>query len=505
MDNVQVTPEEKTSAPKISKKTILIIAIAAVVVIAAVIDGILIFSGESKQDRYNVAIEALEEGQIDDAVDIYKEIGEYKDLLAQITTAAVETAEEHLDDGNYASFVRLVGYVKDYDSILGEISEVLNDETAKLMKKDKYYEALELFVRLKKYPALQTAVETQYAKEFSKQLENDNLDLYYYMTYEEADMAAVKDAIYSEAKKRIDKEEFEEAGDLLSLILDYKDAAQIKEDLFLSIYLQELKEYLENGNYYWAEVLINDYDGDKQPLIDEYLKYCADSTLLEDMAKALKDRLALEKENPYAYTDLVKIEMDVLDKYYNKPFYDDELEDLFWDYYYALDDQEYYANYFTNYNYYESYERAYYWAICDAERFETLEALYDKYGFAKNDQELLNIFVGTAEAVRNYAQAGYDLGNDIDWQIYWGSVNQGEDGLIYIRYINETEYTFNLTVYHYDETGLVVEEDIFVFEEIAPSQEIMIPVGVVTNDYWGSNWWELGWDISEISGGNLAG
>ena len=190
----------------------------------------------------------------------------------------------------------------------------------------------------------------------------------------------------------------------------------------------------------------------------------------------------------------LQIELEYLEKYRNMPFYDEALYALAWQYLYALDNQEQVVEYYFE-EYYDYYQFWYAWYLADADRYAALDKLSEYYGFGEGKEQLESL-LGTAESLRQWADAWYEIHACLSTQL-WGLAPYEENGVYYLEVYNYTGYTFSFTVYEQfcdaEDTLLNEYEDTYVTVESGATCRV-----VIAHPGEGVSYWYIDWEIYDI-------
>ncbi len=527
MENMSPNPvvEPVVQQPK-KKKTgkILAIVIPAVVVLIAVGIVAAIFIGRNNQ--YKKALEYLDDGDIAEAIEIHKSLGDYKDLADEICDTAESRCKKLLSKDDYAKVAKLYKTMAEYPDAIEGMNKKVGDHAADLLSEQNYDAVMNMLTAVKENDALCAVVVEEIdavadeiwegneysARSFYQQLKDEEIYLEsmddnfvellaYYMDSQwywdvascygqlghstkamqavdelfiaeakesmensnywlveslfnalysyDITMDALYETVYDGACQMMEQEDYTYAEQYFELLQnylgDYKDCAAKLEELVFCQVIEDLERYMQYGWYSDAKYLLNSYSGEQfERLLEVYLSYCGDSAFVADLEAGLLARLAA---NDAGATDkeLIQIEWDYLEKYWNMPFYDARLQELMYDYMYALERQEEAARYYYDYNYYDTYEYIYYWNIAAADRYAVLDLLHAEYGYGNSDSRLQAV-LGTSETVRLQAAAEYYIYDCLSYYL-WSVSPYQQNGVYYLDVYNYTDYTFSMTVY----------------------------------------------------------
>lgn len=535
MENTNV---EIQNAPKKKGKLGLILGIGIPVLVVLIVAGIFIGIAANKSSQYKEAMRLLDDGDIDEAVAIHQELGDYKDLETQICDAAADEFEDLMDDASYKKAIRVyaaaAGYpdavqsmneilqehvedlVKDYsydaiqdlyDRIVKEevavelVSQLLAQSAQNWLDDGNYYDVMELYGLLSEQAEAVAKLEELLGQKFTELLSENYYDadyLYDVLKDHEIELEAVYSALYDQACTWLENGEYYDAKDLFEELGDYKDSVAKIEEIRLAQAMEDLQYYLDNEWYSSAWSLVEEYEGTiYDELLAVYLTYCGDGTFIADLEAALKARMAATEVEGATYEDVINAEWELLEKYWDLPFYDERLGELADMYLQALEDQE------DTLWYNDDYEFTYYWNMAAAERYAVLDLLHEEYDYAATDTTLQEV-LGTSESMKAYWEAWWNVHDDLSDQ-FWGTyAQQDENGAYYLAYTNYTEYTFTVYIKNYfcDYSDVEISSTELEFVSVAPGQTIQMPVEF-PEDYYN---WYVDWSIYDIyQDGNLLG
>lgn len=509
------TAENANPAPKKNKKALILgIGIPALVILLVV--GILIGISVYKSSQFKTALEYLDDGDIEEAVEIHKKLGDYKDLKDAIVDASVDEFDNELDDNSFKKALKIYAAVADYPEAIEEMDSKLERFISKQFRNNDLTIIQDLYAKAAKNDAALDRI-AGFVAEASKDLLK-NYEYYYFveiynMVSDQKDAVAAMDKIVIERIKILLDENVYDVISLNDALRDYgiqidgiqsamynkgmemlddgnyDDASDVfyslsqcnYEDSFTKYAECNLRYYLINEWYDSAKSYIDDFDGEvHESLLAIYMSYCADATVIQDLEAAVKERLELEASGA-DYQALLDAENSYLEQYNNMPFYDSELENLVNDYLDYLYYQQYYVD-----NYRNLWQLPYYLGQYDAQRYEVLTTLNEFYGFGEDDPELQAI-IGTAEKVYAQCDAWYDLFDDLRYELEWLSWNSTG----YLEIINHTEHTFSavVTIEYSDSSGEVVNTMVYEIVDYAPQDVQKLDIGV-------ENAADLNWNIT---------
>lgn len=513
-------PAAKTvqAAPKKNKKMmILAIGIPALVVVLVV--GILVGISVHKSNQYKTALEYLDDGDIEEAVEIHGKLGDYKDLGEKVVEVAIDEFDNELDDNEHKKAMKIYAAVVSYPEAIEEMDSKLEKYVSKQLRNYNIDTVRSLFERAEKEEVAVDKLSACIAESAEELLENYEYysfaEIYDMLSEQDSAVAAmdqlvidrvtelmdesvydainlknsladygvvvegVQAAMYEKGKEMMDAGEYNDACDVFYSLSqnEYEDSANLYAEC-------NLQYYLVNEYYSSAKSYVDEFEGEQyEHLLAIYLTYCGDTTVIEDLEAAVKARLELEAADA-DYQALLDAENSYLEKYENMPFYDSSLEDLVDDYLYILYYQQYYLNYYSDYWYLPYYIGQY-----DADRYSILTLLAD-YGFGEGDSELQAI-LGTAEEVAEYWEhwysVYYDLYYDLRYELNW----LGWNDTGYLEATNDTDYVYSalITIEYSDNTGEVVSTKTYEVVDCGPDDKLELDIGV-------ENAAELSWKLT---------
>ena len=226
------------------------------------------------------------------------------------------------------------------------------------------------------------------------------------------------------------------AAELFASLGDFQDAA-IQSS---ASYVRLASVYMIAGRFEEAlacHELMNETD--KELSVAEYLTYCDDEALLQDMDKAIRARYALENsEEASLDRDLVQAELDILSQYADKElmFYDTSLQGLLDDYLKALETEMSAVDEAGN------CANLIAWYTGNAARYSVVETLIDAYDLLGDDAALQISFAGKSA----YYQAAATIETALTEQLLGvAGVNDKKAG-DHLVFENTTGYLFSLSV-----------------------------------------------------------
>ena len=242
--------EKERKAKERRKRTLTIAAVVLVVIACAIawcIPNVII-----PNNKYQQAVALRENGQYDDAIAAFAELGDYSDANEQIAETWYQKALLSRENGMYEYAYTIFSSLGDYCDAAQQLSETKYQQAVSLRKAGEYESAIAAFASLNSYRDAETQIEEMKQEKYQQAVtlrENGQ--------YEEAIAAFEKLGDYSDAEVQI-KEikyhqamalrrngQYDEAIAAFTALGNYSDAEmQIKE-----VKYQQAVELRENGQY----------------------------------------------------------------------------------------------------------------------------------------------------------------------------------------------------------------------------------------------------------------
>ena len=305
------TVPETQAAPQKKPKLGLILGIAIPVVIIAIVVGVFAGIQANKNNQYKKAIAYVDDGDIEEAVAIHEELGDYKDLTVQISDGAVDEFDNLLEKGSYKKVLRLYSAVANYPDALEEMDEMLKEHVADLMagynystavdlyeravkeetavelvaqgmvdgtaawlEENEFYDVIDVYFLLAENENAVKSLEEKISQRFVDLLNADDYhadSLYYALEDSGIHIDAVYAAIYDRACTLMENGEYYDAQSIFELLGEYQDSVQKIEEIELALAMEDMNYYLEQGWYSSALNVVNRYEGD---VYDQLLALC---------------------------------------------------------------------------------------------------------------------------------------------------------------------------------------------------------------------------------------
>lgn len=457
---IPCTPEAPVAqeTPKKKKKTGLIVGIvvAAVVVVAIVVGIVFVLPMIQNNKAYNEAKELIEQGEIDDAIELLEDLGDYKDCAD-----LVEELEDKQDQYDQAKDLLKDGRIEEALVILEEL-ETFRD-SADLLKKwgDKqkqYQEALNLLEQNQHDDAYQIFTELGDYKDcviYTQQIEE-------------------KINNYDYAVELMENGDFEGAIALFSSLSDFRDSEEMATrtvpekwadfcvaegertgrtswyDTAAEMYMQigldskAMESYLAAGR-----ILLNnrDWDGvtrymnvmDKETLEifrEECSAYSADAEALEKVRYCATAFTEAGERNA-AYVALTREMYNTMQPYVSRFYLDTQLQELIQQYTEGIWDEYVNMNYDGSVLNQTDYYKAW------AKQFQAIDEMIASHGLFADDPETYEKYVGLGDYWGDYAFLLEDMYQQVNNQPLKNDTYNGQ----YIELTNNTDRVVELGYY----------------------------------------------------------
>ena len=243
--------EEKERKAKERKNKRLTVAFVLVVLIACVV-GWFVVTRVIPNNKYQRAVTLRENGQYDDAIAAFAELGDYGDTKTQIAETWYQKALLSRENGMYEYAYTIFSSLGDYSDAAQQLSETKYQQAVSLREAGEYESAIAVFASLNDYRDAETQIEEMKQEKYQQAVtlrENGQYD----------DAIAVFKALgnYSDAKTQIEETKYQQAvalrengkyDDAIAVFTElenYSDAAtQITETKY-----QQAVTLRENGQY----------------------------------------------------------------------------------------------------------------------------------------------------------------------------------------------------------------------------------------------------------------
>lgn len=186
------------------KKTLTIVAVVVVMIACAIawcIPNVII-----PNNKYQQAVALREEGQYDDAIAAFAELGDYGDTKTQIAETWYQKALLSRENGMYEYAYTIFSSLGDYSDAAQQLSETKYQQAVSLREAGEYESAIAVFASLNDYRDAETQIEEMKQEKYQQAVtlrENGQYD----------DAIAVFKALgnYSDAKTQIEETKYQQA------------------------------------------------------------------------------------------------------------------------------------------------------------------------------------------------------------------------------------------------------------------------------------------------------
>ena len=197
--------EEKERKAKERKNKRLTVAFVLVVLIACVV-GWFVVTRVIPNNKYQRAVALRENGQYDDAIAAFAELGDYGDTKTQIAETWYQKALLSRENGMYEYAYTIFSSLGDYSDAAQQLSETKYQQAVSLREAGEYESAIAVFASLNDYRDAETQIEEMKQEKYQQAVtlrENGQYD----------DAIAVFKALgnYSDAKTQIEETKYQQA------------------------------------------------------------------------------------------------------------------------------------------------------------------------------------------------------------------------------------------------------------------------------------------------------
>lgn len=228
--------EEKERKAKERKNKRLTVAFVLVVLIACVV-GWFVVTRVIPNNKYQRAVTLRENGQYDDAIAAFAELGDYSDAAAQITETKYQQAVSLREEGEYESAIAAFASLNDYRDAktqIGEMKQEKYQQAVTLRENGQYEEAIAAFEKLGDYSDAEVQIkEIKYHQAMALRRSGQYDDAIAAFTalgnYSDAEMQ-IKEVKYQQAVELRENGQYDDAIVAFTELKDYSDAkTQIAE------------------------------------------------------------------------------------------------------------------------------------------------------------------------------------------------------------------------------------------------------------------------------------
>lgn len=381
---VAVRTDTPTEKPVRKKRKMWPIAVCLVsVLVLAAAGTVLGLQMKARADLYEEAQTALRSGRHEQALELFLELGTYKDSPEQ-----VQRLQQRQEDYENALSLEESGDLEGAQEAFSQLDDYRDsEERARELKENKEtYETALALVEAQRYEEAQAAFEA--LGDFRDSAEWAQFGVIYEKACQlqsDADLRTALDYVSGEEFAS----EYREAAALFDSLGDYRDAPDRAEDCRLG----EAIDYLMRQEWDQALTCAENLEEENAAFFRQmYLEYCADDAFLEDMVTSLAERdLLAHTRDDHTNADVVNLEYGYLEKYRDLHFADAELELLFEQYMNGLDAQE------ASLDSGGDVEDLYLWYMGSYQRYGAVEQMHEMYGLLDDHPELQDAYLGEAE------------------------------------------------------------------------------------------------------------
>lgn len=228
--------EEKERKAKERKNKRLTVAFVLVVLIACVV-GWFVVTRVIPNNKYQRAVTLRENGQYDDAIAAFAELGDYSDAAAQITETKYQQAVSLREAGEYESAIAVFASLNDYRDAETQIEEMKQEkyqQAVTLRENGQYEEAIAAFEKLGDYSDAEVKIkEIKYQQAMALRRSGQYDEAIAAFTalgnYGDAEMQ-IKEVKYQQAVELRENGQYDDAIVAFTELKDYSDAkTQIAE------------------------------------------------------------------------------------------------------------------------------------------------------------------------------------------------------------------------------------------------------------------------------------
>ena len=141
----------RAEATKRRNRTILIVAVIAIIVAGAVLYLKVIKPNNMYNSMYNSALSAMNAGNYDEATTLFEELGDYKDAATQAQESQYQKGTTLLADGNYDGATEVFTAISGYNDAATQALESQYQKAQTLYQKGEYNNAYNLYTSISGY------------------------------------------------------------------------------------------------------------------------------------------------------------------------------------------------------------------------------------------------------------------------------------------------------------------------------------------------------------------
>ncbi len=251
-EEIEQQKELKTIKSKRNKKVALITTCAVIMAVGITLLITLFIIPNSK---YNSAQQLADSGKYYDAINIYTELGDFKDSKAKVLETKYRQACAGLENGEYEMAASLFDGISDYKDSADKRLECFYQHANQCINNEDYSTAAEILSELTSYKNSKELIKECWLKlaqtEYDNKNYKDGLEWYKKIPSYDKKSTLFRNLVINYAKDLIDSYKFKTAVSELSAISDYKDA----KELIKKAKYGYVKENKNNDDYTTFEYL----------------------------------------------------------------------------------------------------------------------------------------------------------------------------------------------------------------------------------------------------------
>ena len=196
--------EKERKAKERRKKTLTIAAVVLVVIACAIawcIPNVII-----PNNKYQQAVVLRENGQYEEAIAVFAELGNYSDAAQQLSETKYQQAMALRENGQYEDACTIFWSIADYSDAKTQFSETKYQQAVSLRKARKYESAIAVFASLNDYRDAETQIE-----EMKQEKYQQAVTLHENGQYDEAIAVFAELGDYSDAAQQLSKTKYQQA------------------------------------------------------------------------------------------------------------------------------------------------------------------------------------------------------------------------------------------------------------------------------------------------------
>lgn len=282
---------------------------------------------------------------------------------------------------------------------------------------------------------------------------------------------------YDEALSLMESGDYQAAIDIFTAIPDYENSSDkiVECKYMLGTGAIENENWVEAIDYFTGLDYKDSTDLLEQCVKEKGMHENADYSFLEDLERAVLDRMETVLTENYDNASAVNTELAYIEKYENKTFYDSALKAICDRYIDGLHIQRDALRKVYNSQIQIEWQRGL------VDRYEALRDLYDEYGFLEDNHDFVGNYILQCDDQRALLDAYDAIELDISSQtnaddFMWSVTDAG----ISCTIKNNTKYQYS-TIYEMsfiDENGVIFETNSDYIENIFPGNSYVVSIYV---------------------------